>query len=498
MADNLSENSYQSRYGIEKLRDHTYQTWSFQCRMLLSEKRVWKVVNGEHTRPIYVEVMQHPENGTDVALTAAQKKQLQKEIDEWDEKNEEALRIISFTVSDQLQGPIHYGKTAKGAWDELQRVHASNDKQCKFSQPRRLYRLDMSPNGSLLDHERIFDDLVQSLIAIGKVIDSDELIVLYANSLPVEIFGNWIQSQMAFIDNLSITEFKGCIREEGRHLNLAGLGQTLGIERDSDTVQANFARSNRIFPPRKHDAFPPYSHCSKRNHAEKDCYKCIAEEYNAKQACKSQKKSGKGGKGRRGGGGGNDHQEANMANANSSSNAPAYNAIFGGLAYYYKAAVNGRIRYINGVWIKDNGATHHMHHEKSLFTDYHSLKHHLYVGGIGSGLEAVGVGDMPIQDENGNIRTLKGVLHVPKLKCGLMSLNTLMLLDGHRLLRRMAALSQTVISKLAARSRMVFVSGVEAFPMLRMLMHCSPTWHPQSRRLQTGMNASGTSAKLLC
>jgi len=36
-------------------------------------------------------------------------------MDEWEEKNEEALRIIRFMVSDQLQSPIHYGKTAKGA-----------------------------------------------------------------------------------------------------------------------------------------------------------------------------------------------------------------------------------------------------------------------------------------------------------------------------------------------------------------------------------------------
>ena len=139
MADNPSENSYRSRYGIEKLRDHTYHTWSFQCRMLLSEKKVWKVVNGEHTRPNYVETLEGPD-GQEVTLTTAQKNKLQKEIDEWDEKNEEALRIISFTVSDQLQGPIQYGKTAKGAWDELQRVHASNDKQRKFSLLRRLYQ----------------------------------------------------------------------------------------------------------------------------------------------------------------------------------------------------------------------------------------------------------------------------------------------------------------------------------------------------------------------
>src|SRR5579859_2783783 len=241
--------------------------------MLLSENKVWKVVSGELSRPVFVETMQGTD-GNEVTLSQAQKNKLQKDIDDWDEKNEEAIRIISFTVSDQLQRPIHYSKTAKGAWDELQKVHTSNDKQRKFSLLRLVYRLDMSPNGSLIDHERTFDDLVQSLSAISKTIDSDELIVLYANSLPVEIFGNWIQSQMAFVNNLSITEFKGRVREEGRRLNLAGLGQTLGIERDPDSVQANFARPNaRISPPRKPKAFPLCTHCGLRNHAEKDCRK---------------------------------------------------------------------------------------------------------------------------------------------------------------------------------------------------------------------------------
>src|SRR5271154_3626238 len=182
--DNSAETSHRSRYGIDKLRDHTYHTWSFQCRMLLSEKKIWNIVNGDSVCPVYHEEKADDE-GNITAMTPVQIKALIKLIDDWKEKDEEALRVISFTVADQLQGPIRYGKTAKGAWDELQRVHASNDKQRKFSLLRPLYRLDMNPNGSLLDHERTFDDLVQNLSAIGKEIESDELIVLYANSLPV-------------------------------------------------------------------------------------------------------------------------------------------------------------------------------------------------------------------------------------------------------------------------------------------------------------------------
>ena len=108
----------------------------------------------------------------------------------------------------------------------------------------------MNPNGSLIDHERTFDDLVQSLAEIDNAIDSDQLLVLFANSLPVNIFGNWIQSQMAFIDKMTITEFKGRVRKEARCLNTCGLSQNLGVDKDPDTIQANVAQS-RIFPPTK-------------------------------------------------------------------------------------------------------------------------------------------------------------------------------------------------------------------------------------------------------
>ena len=67
--------------------------------MLLSEKKVWDVVNGKIPRPKVIE---------DILLrnrkrSKTQTKEDSKEIMEWDEKNEEALRVISFTVIDRLQ-----------------------------------------------------------------------------------------------------------------------------------------------------------------------------------------------------------------------------------------------------------------------------------------------------------------------------------------------------------------------------------------------------------
>ena len=201
----MDSSEYRSRYGIAKLQDHNYHTWSFQCQMLLSENKVWDVVVGKSIRP--ADLADLPE--TDPVMSATARKAAEKAVTEWDDKNEVTLRIISFTVIDRFQSTIRNGKTAKGAWEELQKVLVPRDKQRKYSLIRRLYRLDMQSGSSLRDHEETFDSLVQSLSAIGKEYEDEELIILFANSLPPDVFGNWIQTQMAFIDGMSLTDFKG-------------------------------------------------------------------------------------------------------------------------------------------------------------------------------------------------------------------------------------------------------------------------------------------------
>jgi hypothetical protein len=88
-----------------------------------------------------------------------------------------------------------------------------------------------------------------------------------------------------------------------------------------------------------------------------------------------------------------------------------------------------------------------MHHDKSLFLNYHPLKHRLYVGGIRSSLQAVGVGDVEISNPNGKSHVLNRVLHVSKLKCGLMSLNTLALVGLNSKITRIAVLYPMEILK---------------------------------------------------
>src|SRR5436190_19762412 len=103
MADTTSAESYRSRYGIEKLQDHNYHTWSFQCQMLLAEKKVWDIVDSKSPRPKSFEEFTDEEKA---ATTAAAKKAIEKAVAEWAERNGEALRTSSFTERDRLPGPI--------------------------------------------------------------------------------------------------------------------------------------------------------------------------------------------------------------------------------------------------------------------------------------------------------------------------------------------------------------------------------------------------------
>src|SRR5207248_7162958 len=48
-----------------------------------------------------------------------------------------------------------------------------------------------------------------------------DLVLIYANSLPQDEYGTWLQSQASILDELSLSDFKGRVREEQqRKLNL--------------------------------------------------------------------------------------------------------------------------------------------------------------------------------------------------------------------------------------------------------------------------------------
>ena len=155
------------------------------------------------------------------------------------------------------------GTTAKEAWEELEKVHASKDKQRKFGLLKQLYRLDMAPGSSLVEHERTFDGLVEGLAAMGRVIEPEDLVVIYSDSLPAE-YNTWLQGQSSTLDEVTMSEFKGCVREETRRMINLSNGVT------NERTTANFAKKNTKRGGSK--AKKGNCHrCGKPGHHAKDC-----------------------------------------------------------------------------------------------------------------------------------------------------------------------------------------------------------------------------------
>ena len=168
--DTIEQSSSKSRYGIDKLNEGNYQSWAWMCQLLMEERDVWNVVHsvpGSIPQPL-------PTKAADSSVTEPNAALLQS----WNTKNSEAVRIISFTVSQELQGPIRMIRNAKEAWEELQKVYASKDKQRKYNLLRKLFRIDMVPGSSLTEHERTFGNIVESLAAMGRTVETEDLVLI--------------------------------------------------------------------------------------------------------------------------------------------------------------------------------------------------------------------------------------------------------------------------------------------------------------------------------
>jgi gag-polypeptide of LTR copia-type len=176
------EGWYRSRYGIDKLREGNYPDWKWDCQLLLKEYKVWDVVTGQIKRPVKEEGQPEP---------------LMENVLAWEEKDEKALAIIGFSVIDEPQRPVRQAKSAKEAWDELEKVHAPNEKAWdefeklhtpndrqrqfarQFALSRQLHSCKMSSNTALKDHEREFSNIIEALRAAGEAMDPMEVITRY-------------------------------------------------------------------------------------------------------------------------------------------------------------------------------------------------------------------------------------------------------------------------------------------------------------------------------
>jgi hypothetical protein len=226
----VAEGGYRSRYGIDKLKEGNYPVWRWNCQALLEENEVWDNVTGQNKRPVKKDNESEP---TDL------------DIKTWDTKDAKARRIIGFTVVDELQGPVREAGTAQEAWDELEKLHAPNDRQRQFALTRQLYACKMSSSTPLKDHEREFSAIVEALRATGKAVDKMDIITQYLLSLSEDYQTFALGLNMKIEDTWTFNTVKGMVRvEEQRVSNAATAAPSDTVARDPEAVKANFAKKS--------------------------------------------------------------------------------------------------------------------------------------------------------------------------------------------------------------------------------------------------------------
>ena len=87
---------------IKKLDGSNYQSWKFNAKLMLMERGLWSIVNGDEKAPV---------------ATESDKKE--KEIREFCMRSQKAYSLIALSVQEELQVHIADNCDPKSAWEKL-------------------------------------------------------------------------------------------------------------------------------------------------------------------------------------------------------------------------------------------------------------------------------------------------------------------------------------------------------------------------------------------
>ena len=357
---------------IDKFDGSNFHVWKFKMQMVLEDRDLWDVTCG----------VVKPEHCLTADDQATYKRKARK-----------AFAIICLAMEDSQLPLVRSSLGAFEAWTKLVTHFEKKSLANKLFLRRRLFATVMEDGDDVLEHINKLRTLAEQLDAVGAPVSDEDLVITLLSSL-----NDSFQFLITALESRSDELTWELVTSRLLHEDLKRKEQHGGVSASDQAFYTNGKRNGHSAKPKG-----ACRHCGKHGHWIAKCPIRLQELGN--------------GDSRRNG-------HANLARDDSRSNGHDDSD------YLFMAHVSavgtesGSSQESSKIWLIDSGATQHMTHSKSVFSNFRSIKSvkvHLADDGI---VEAIGCGDVEMT-MNTPCGLRKGVLtnvwFVPKLSRNLFS-----------------------------------------------------------------------------
>ena len=364
-----------AKYNIEKFTGkNDFALWKMKMRASLVKQGLEEALEGENKLP--------------ADLTDKEKKEMMRK----------AYSDIILCLGDKVLREVTKEKTAAELWLKLESLYMTKTLASRLYLKQRLYGFQQGPGVSISDHIDEYHKIILDLENIGFKVEDEDQALLLIKSLN-HSYDSFKDTLLYGRESISLEEVQSALmsKELNKKMDSKGNGQS----------EALIARGRSD----KRDAKGKSRYRSKSRSKHNRCYICDKEGH-FKNNC-PEKRNGKGHKNESEGSASYASDEYNDCEVLVAANCEEGES---------HATIETREE---ESWALDSACSYNMCSRREWFVEYKELSTGRVLMGNNKACNILGIGTVKLKLEDGTVKLLTEVRHVPELKRPLISLGTL-------------------------------------------------------------------------